>query len=84
MLTQEDLKQIKEVVKEVVSPEFSYMHEQFEFMHESFDMIDGKFQAIDTRFERIEAQILSLPTKDYIDGKIGELRGEFILRLKTA
>jgi hypothetical protein len=66
MLTRDDLQQIGELMDD----KLGNMVEQLLF---------PKFDEIDTRLERLEAKVESLPTKDFVTEKIGELRGEMVL-----
>ena len=46
------------------------------------DNVDPRFDAIDERFERLEGRVgkieATMVTKDYLDDKLGKLRGEFV------
>ncbi len=66
--------EIREEVPQIVRAELETVLEhnimpQFEYMHQKFAEIDG-------RFGRIEATMV---TKDYLDDKLADLKGEMIL-----
>ena len=47
-----------------------------------FDEVDKRFEAVDKRLEKIEQRIIQLPTKEYLDDKLADLRGDIILLLR--
>jgi len=71
MLTDKDIKRIGEEMGKVLEQN---VMPQFEFMHEKFEDLDG-------RLTKVEATMV---TKDYLDDKLADLRGEFFLKLKQA
>lgn len=46
-----------------------------------FDGIETRLTGVEKRLTSVEATMV---TKDYLDEKLGELRGEFHLKLKSA
>ena len=67
--------------------------ELIEFLGEKFERIDQRFIQIDQRFEQIdqkffqidqkfEGKFAQLPTKDYLDDKIGGLEGRLMVHFR--
>ena len=52
---------------------------RFQSVDKRFEGIDKRFEGIDKRFNRIEATMV---TKDYLDEKLGNLRGDFMVLLR--
>ncbi len=58
---------------------FEKVEEKFEKVEERFEKVEERFERVDERLNRIENQMV---TKDYLDDKIEDLRGDLILKLK--
>lgn len=59
-----------------VDGRFSEMDKRFSQIDQRFEEVDKRFDEVDKRFTRIEA---TLVTKDYLDDKIADLRGDLVL-----
>lgn len=99
MFSKEEVNQIRGVVKEVVDPRFEQVYSLIqgnsetiqsnaEAIRSNTEAIQSNAEAIqslashmDVRFDRMEAKMAS---KDYVDRKIGELRGDINLVLRRA
>lgn len=60
---------------EVMDCRFESIDSRFESIDSRFGSIGSRFDKIDRRFDRIESQMV---TKDYLDNKLGDLRGDLI------
>ena len=59
------------------------MKKEFEKLFSDLvEYLDIKFSSIDARFEEIDKRFASMPTKEYIDDKIANLRVEFFKKIK--
>lgn len=87
MLTAEDLKEIRVLIREEiggaiardVSPVFVEIFRRFDEIDNRFVGVDDRFSRFDDRFGRLEALMV---TKDYLDDKLADLRGEMNLRFR--
>ncbi|MEK7158199.1 MAG: hypothetical protein AAB733_01330 [Patescibacteria group bacterium] len=76
MLTKEDLKQISQLIYQNVGQIIEeHVNPQFDKVWEKFDSVDERFDSINDRLNRIEATMV---TKDYLDEKLANLRGDLI------
>ena len=53
--------------------------ERFGLMETRFDTMETRFDTMETRLDRIEATMV---TKDYLDDKLADLRGDIIMELR--
>src|SRR3989339_2153871 len=60
--------------------------QKFESIDRRFDAIDQRFNAIDQRFDVIESRInrieATMVTKDYLDEKLADLRGDLVVLIR--
>lgn len=60
--------------------------QRFEEVGREFKSVDQRFEGIDRRFERIEFDIdeikSTMVTKDYLDEKISDLRGDLVVLVR--
>lgn len=53
---------------------------------EGLDGVDAQLKAVDERFDRVESDITvvktTMVTKDYLDEKLADLKGDLILKLR--
>ncbi len=73
-MEQQDLQQIKEVVKEEVN-------ELALITKKGFEAVDKRFEAVDKRFENLEGKVANLPSKEYVGDKIADAIVEIFNRL---
>jgi predicted nuclease with TOPRIM domain len=56
---------------------------RFSKIEEKFDSIDKRFEKMDQRFDKIEKELVAVKsymvTKDYLDIKLADLRGDLVL-----
>ncbi len=80
-MKKKDLEQIRDMMAEFFNKGFANVWEyNFEPV---FNGIESRFIKIEDRLINLEKRVDNLPTKEYLDQKIGELRGEFNLRYKS-
>jgi hypothetical protein len=52
-------------------------------MKKEFDIVGGRFDKVDERFDRIEGRVgkieAGMVTKDYLDEKLADLRGDLVV-----
>ena len=57
--------------------------ERFEKIDQRFDKVDQRFDKVDQRFDKLEGRVGSLEnqmvTKDYLDEKLADLRGDLVV-----
>ena len=63
----------------IVKGEFEKMDEKFDKVDKRFENIDKRFDGIDKRFDKIES---SMVTKDYLDEKLADLRGDLVVLMR--
>ncbi len=51
-------------------------------VNERFEKIDERFEKIDERFEKAEGKMTTLVTKDYLDEKMADLRGDLVVLMR--
>lgn len=68
MLTEQDFKRIGEELGLAI--EHNLMPQ--------FERMDGRFDRLEGRIDKLEETVASLPTKDFVDEKIGILRGDMV------
>lgn len=61
---------------EQVDQRFEQVDQRFEQIDQRLDRIDGRLDKSDGRLDRIEATMV---TKDYLDDKLADLRGDLIM-----
>jgi hypothetical protein len=44
-----------------------------------FSVVDQRFEGIETHFNRIESTMATMVTKDYLDEKLSDLRGDLVV-----
>ena len=53
---------------------------------ERFDKVDERFDKVDERFDKVEGEISSIKasmvTKDYLDEKMADLRGDLVVLMR--
>ena len=53
---------------------------------ERFDKVDERFDKVDERFDKVEGEISSIKasmvTKDYLDEKLADLRGDLVVLMR--
>ena len=59
-----------------IDQRFDEVDKRFDEVDQRFEEVDKRFDEVDKRFTRIEA---TLVTKDYLDDKIADLRGDLVL-----
>lgn len=52
---------------------------EFEKVNGRFDKVDGRFDKVDGRLDKIES---SMVTKDYLDEKLADLRGDLVVLMR--
>ncbi|MDD4900633.1 MAG: hypothetical protein PHS62_00770 [Patescibacteria group bacterium] len=52
------------------------MKKEFDIMGDRFDKVDQRFNKLEGRMEKIEATMV---TKDYLDEKLADLRGDLVV-----
>ena len=62
-----------------VEGRFNVIDQRFEQIDQRFEQIDQRFEQIDQRFGRIESTMV---TKDYLDEKIADLRGDLVVLIR--
>lgn len=65
----------------IVDDRFESVDERFDAIEQQLDLHGQRFEAIETRLDHIESEMV---TKDYLDEKLTDLRGEFKLKFRTA
>ncbi|MBI5135680.1 hypothetical protein HZA86_05640 [Candidatus Uhrbacteria bacterium] len=76
MLDSNDLKLIGQEVAKVIEDN---VNPQFESANQQFKKIDGQFREVHQRLNKIEATMV---TKDYLDEKLGDLRGDLVVLMR--
>lgn len=62
-----------------IDDKFINIDQKFENIDQKFDNIDNKFDKIDKRLNRVESLMV---TKDYLDDKLADLRGDLIVSMR--
>lgn len=86
MLTKEDLRQVSlliaQAIEDYINPQFDKVWERFDGVDKRFDGVDKRLDGSDERMDgmndrlnRIEATMV---TKNYLDEKLADLRGDLI------
>ena len=57
----------------------SHVEDRFERVDKRFDGVDKRFDGIETRLDKIEATMV---TKDYLDDKLADLRGDLVVLIR--
>ncbi len=98
-LTLKDIQKMLVGMQTSIDARFNAVDKRFDAMDTRFDAMDTRFDEMDERFDDMhEAMNLhssetdeqfrqlrtSVATKDYVDDRIGKLRGEFRQALKTS
>ncbi len=76
MLTDEDIARIGVEVARVIEDN---VDPQFDSMGRRLDGVEKRLDGVEKRLTKAEALMV---TKDYLDDKLADLRGEFNVRLK--
>jgi hypothetical protein len=77
MLTKEDLQQISQliyrnvgqIIEEQINPQFDQVWERFDHVDERLDRVEIRMGAVES----------TMVTKDYLDDKLADLRGDLII-----
>lgn len=81
MLSEKDIRRIGEemgrVLEQNITPQFDAIHEEIGGIKGEIGGLKGEIVGIKTRLTKIEATMV---TKDYLDDKLADLRGEFRLK----
>lgn len=76
---------IRDVI-EVLQGFSERMDQWFDAVEKGLDRHDGRFNDIDTRFDRLEGRVGaiedSMVTKDYLDEKLHDLRGDLVILVR--
>jgi len=63
--------------------QFSAIDQQFDKIDQRFEKIDQRFEKIDQRFDKVEKDLTAVKalmvTKDYLDDKLADLRGDLVV-----
>lgn len=55
-------------------------------MDQRFDQVDQRFDQVDQRFDRLEGRVdrieATMVTKDYLDDKLADLRGDMVVLVR--
>ncbi|MBU1131785.1 hypothetical protein KKC32_00845 [Patescibacteria group bacterium] len=64
----------------------SSVDEGFKCMDERFDQVDEKFKSVDERFDSLDSRLKkvesTMVTKDYLDDKLADLRGDLVVMMR--
>ena len=75
-----DLKQIKEIIHDEIGQVWDKnIAPAFNDVYDKFEGVDKKFEGINTRLNYIESQMV---TKSYLDDKMADLEGGFVVKLR--
>ncbi|MDP2693029.1 MAG: hypothetical protein Q8O88_05315 [bacterium] len=73
-------------ILEVLHDFSSNMDKRFNKIDERFDKVDERFDKVDKRFDKVENNIKiiksTMVTKDYLDEKLGDLRGDLTVLIR--
>lgn len=84
----------KKITNQIIFDQFAKIDQRFEQMDQRFEQLELSiklgFDEVDVRFvdletnltQQIRHAVAPLPTKDFVDQRIGQLRGEFVGRRK--
>lgn len=72
MTKEPTLKDVFDIL-EVLQAHTTYVDERFNAMDERFASMEKRFDAMDRRFEEFESKMV---TKDYLDERLADLRGD--------
>lgn len=78
-MEQQDLQQIKEVIKEEVGELALMTKKGFDEVGERFDEVGERFEKLEGRFDTVEATMV---TKEYLDEKIADLKGDLVVLIR--
>jgi predicted nucleic acid-binding Zn-ribbon protein len=62
-----------------VDQRFEKIDQRFDKVDQQFDKVDQRFDKVDQRFDKIEATMV---TKDYLDDKLADLRGDLTILMR--
>jgi hypothetical protein len=83
MLDKNDLKAIKNIVDESAEDTAKTVNKGFgeleEKMNERFDKVQGRLDKVEGRLDKVEATMV---TKDYLDDKLSDLRGDLVVLMR--
>jgi tetrahydromethanopterin S-methyltransferase subunit B len=65
------LADVGEMIEQNVLPKFDETNSRL-------DRLESRFDGLESRFDGLESRVDTLPDKNYLDEKLGKLRGEFI------
>ena len=85
----------KQEILEAIAGLADHMDDRFQAVDRRFEAVDRRFEAVDRRFEVLEGRFGVLEgkvggignqmvTKDYLDRKLAEHRGETVLLIRRA
>ena len=82
------MKKLKKITNQMIFDQFAQIDQRFEqlelMIKVGFDEVDMRFIELDIKFDqKIRLAVAPLATKDFVDRRIGELRGEFVGRKKV-
>jgi len=88
-MEQQDLQQIKQVIKEevdglalITKKGFDEVAEKFDNLEGRFDNLEGRFDNLEGRFDNLEGKVVNLPDKAFLADKLADLEGSVIVRQK--
>jgi hypothetical protein len=79
-MKKKDLEQIAELFSNLFNTSFAQIWEHN--LEPAFSGLFNKVDALEKRVGRLESKVEILPTKEYIDEKLGALRADFNLKIR--